>query len=149
LRSWTFVLESGLSKDDDWMKNKKVLGEITRSQPTGSTARQLDTVYQQPPTSSFLQAPSTRSPNNFSRREFDSGPTYTLFETHPRLSSTSASLQVVGFCGVYIYSLFSLPSSTAFPAHLPIHFRDCDDTRDAWCIEMVDAWLLRGALPSI
>jgi hypothetical protein len=33
-----FVLESGLSKDDDWMKSEKVLGEITRSQPTGSTA---------------------------------------------------------------------------------------------------------------
>jgi hypothetical protein len=35
----------------------KVLGEITRSQPTGSTARQLDTVYQQPPTSSSSLPP--------------------------------------------------------------------------------------------
>jgi hypothetical protein len=32
----------------------KVLGEITRSQPTGPTARQLDTVYQHPTSSSSL-----------------------------------------------------------------------------------------------
>ncbi|KAJ7901350.1 hypothetical protein B0H13DRAFT_2515947 [Mycena leptocephala] len=86
--------------------------------------------------------PSTRSQNNFSPKKFDSGHAHTLFETHPRLSTTSASDQVVGFCGAYIYSPFSLPSSTAFLAHPPIDFRDCDDIRDAWCT--ASRWQMRS-----
>jgi hypothetical protein len=62
---------------------------------------------------------------------------------HPQLSTTYVFPQVVGFCGAYIYSLFSLPSS--IPVYLPIHFLGCDDIHDAWCIEKSPAIHLKRA----